>query len=181
MIVSFFCLRCIFLITALTIEPDLIICDEAVSALDVSIHAQVLELLKKIKSERNLTYIFISHDLSVVEYISDRVAVMYLGKIIELANSEDLYSKPMHPYTIALLSAIPVADLNKKTKRIILKGDVPSPVNPPSGCSFHPRCEYVQDQCKKNIPQLKKYIFNNREHLSACHFAEQMNKNFKPR
>ena len=166
---------------ALTIEPDLIICDEAVSALDVSIQAQVLELLKKIKSERNLTYIFISHDLSVVEYISDRVAVMYLGKIIELANSEDLYSKPMHPYTIALLSAIPVADLNKKTKRIILKGDVPSPVNPPSGCSFHPRCEYVQDQCKKNIPQLKKYIFNNREHLSACHFAEQMNKNFKPR
>ena len=87
----------------------------------------------------------------------------------------------MHPYTIALLSAIPIADLNKKTKRVILKGDVPSPVNPPSGCSFHPRCEYVQDQCKKNIPKLKKYIFNNREHLSACHFAEQMNKNFKPR
>lgn len=162
---------------ALSIEPDLIVCDEAVSALDVSIQAQVLKLLKEIKEKRNLTYIFITHDLSVVEYISDRVAVMYLGKIVELAEVEDLYSNTIHPYTKALLSAIPVADLDKKSKRIILKGDVPSPVDPPEGCPFHPRCSQCQDICRTEIPSLKKYITNDNEHYSSCHFAEaQLNK-----
>ncbi len=158
---------------ALSIEPDLIVCDEAVSALDVSIQAQVLKLLKEIKEKRNLTYIFITHDLSVVEYISDRVAVMYLGKIVELAEVEDLYAGTMHPYTKALLSAIPVADLDKKSKRIILEGDVPSPVDPPAGCSFHPRCSQCQDICRSEVPPLKKYMTNGNEHYSSCHFAEQ--------
>jgi oligopeptide/dipeptide ABC transporter ATP-binding protein len=158
---------------ALSIEPDLIVCDEAVSALDVSIQAQVLKLLKEIKKERNLSYIFITHDLSVVEYISDRVAVMYLGKIVELADVEDLYASTMHPYTTALLSAIPVADLDRKSKRIILEGDVPSPVDPPSGCSFHPRCSQCQDICRTEIPPLKKYVTNSNEHYSSCHFAEK--------
>ncbi len=158
---------------ALSIEPDLIVCDEAVSALDVSIQAQVLKLLKEIKEKRNLTYIFITHDLSVVEYISDRVAVMYLGKIVELAEVEDLYASTMHPYTKALLSAIPVADLDKKSKRIILEGDVPSPVDPPAGCSFHPRCSQCQDICRNEIPPLKRYMTNGTEHYSSCHFAEK--------
>ncbi len=157
---------------ALSIEPDLIVCDEAVSALDVSIQAQVLKLLKKIKDERHLTYIFITHDLSVVEYISDRVAVMYLGKIVELADSEDLYVDTLHPYTKALLSAIPVADLDRKSKRIILEGDVPSPVNPPSGCPFHPRCPQAQDMCGTEIPQLTKYMRHGRAHFASCHFVE---------
>ena len=158
---------------ALSIEPDLIVCDEAVSALDVSIQAQVLKLLKEIKEQRNLTYIFITHDLSVVEYISDRVAVMYLGKIVELAEVEDLYASTMHPYTKALLSAIPVADLDRKSKRIILEGGVPSPVDPPAGCPFHPRCNQCQDICRTDIPPFKKYMTNGNEHYSACHFAEQ--------
>jgi oligopeptide/dipeptide ABC transporter ATP-binding protein len=157
---------------ALSIEPDLIVCDEAVSALDVSIQAQVLKLLKEIKRERNLTYLFITHDLSVVEYISDRVAVMYLGKIVELADVEDLYSKMMHPYTKALLSAIPVANLDKKSKRIILEGDVPSPVNPPAGCSFHPRCPQCQDICRTEVPSLLKYMTNDNDHYCSCHFAK---------
>jgi len=156
---------------ALSIEPNLIVCDEAVSALDVSIQAQVLKLLKKIKDERNLTYIFITHDLSVVEYISDRVAVMYLGKIVELADSEDIYADTLHPYTKALLSAIPVADLDRKSKRIILEGDVPSPVNPPGGCPFHPRCPQVQDICSRQVPQLTKYLRHGREHFASCHFV----------
>jgi len=158
---------------ALSIEPDLIVCDEAVSALDVSIQAQVLKLLKELKKERNLTYIFITHDLSVVEYISDRVAVMYLGKVVELADVEDLYAKTMHPYTKALLSAIPVADLDKKSKRIILEGDVPSPADPPSGCPFHPRCNQCQEICRTDVPPLRKFETNGNDHFSACHFAEQ--------
>ncbi|MBF9014278.1 ABC transporter ATP-binding protein [Oceanispirochaeta sp. M2] len=157
---------------ALSVQPELIVCDEAVSALDVSIQAQVLKLLQKLKDERNLTYIFITHDLSVVEYISDRIAVMYLGRIVELSHAEELYSHTLHPYTKALLSAIPVADLDRKTDRIVLQGDVPSPVNPPSGCPFHPRCPQCKDICKKEIPVLKKYSVNGKEHFGSCHLIE---------
>ena len=142
---------------ALCIGPEIIVCDEAVSALDVSIQAQVLQLLMKLRKERNLTYLFITHDLSVTEYLCDRIAVMYLGRIVELCRSEDLYQNTLHPYSEALISAIPVADLDKKTKRIVLEGDVPSPVNPPSGCPFHPRCPKAQDICKSETPKLKKY------------------------
>lgn len=157
---------------ALSINPEVIICDEAVSALDVSIQAQVLKLLKKLKEERKLTYLFITHDLSVVEYISDRVAVMYLGKIVEITESEELYKNTLHPYTRALLSAIPVADLNRKSKRIILEGDVPSPVNPPSGCPFHPRCPECKDICKTEAPKLKNYGTDSTAHFASCHFIK---------
>ncbi|WEJ59722.1 ABC transporter ATP-binding protein [Devosia sp. FJ2-5-3] len=157
---------------ALSIEPELIVCDEAVSALDVSIQAQVLQLLMKLKRERNLTYIFITHDLSVTEYICDRVAVMYLGRVVELCRSEDLFAKNLHPYTEALLSAIPVADLDKKTDRIVLQGDVPSPVNPPSGCPFHPRCRYAKDVCKTVVPPLKRYSVDGHDHYASCHLID---------
>jgi len=157
---------------ALSIDPELIVCDEAVSALDVSIQAQVLQLLMKLKDERKLTYIFITHDLSVTEYICDRVAVMYLGKVVELCRSEDLFAKNLHPYTEALLSAIPVADLDKKSERIVLQGDVPSPVNPPSGCPFHPRCRYAKDVCKSVVPPLKRYHTAGHEHFAACHLID---------
>ena len=155
---------------ALCIDPDLIVLDEAVSALDVSIQAQVLQLLKKIKEERNLTFVFITHDLSVVEFVSDRVAVMYLGKIVELAMSEDLYGNALHPYTKALLSAIPVADLDRRKERINLLGDVPNPINPPSGCPFHPRCSMSQDRSKIEVPHLINYSKDSNEHIAACHF-----------
>ncbi|HZJ85615.1 MAG TPA: ABC transporter ATP-binding protein [Erysipelotrichaceae bacterium] len=158
---------------ALSVNPEMIICDEAVSALDVSIQAQVLNLLMDLKKERSLTYVFITHDLSVVEYISDRIAVMYLGRIVELANSSDLYENKLHPYTQALLSAIYVADLERKTERIILEGDVPSPINPPSGCAFHPRCQYCMEICKKERPELKKYQSNGNDHFVACHLVDQ--------
>jgi oligopeptide/dipeptide ABC transporter ATP-binding protein len=158
---------------ALSVEPELIVCDEAVSALDVSIRAQVLELLIKLKRERNLTYVFITHDLSVTEYICDRIAVMYLGRIVELCSSEDLYARRLHPYTQALLSAIPVADLDRKSNRIVLEGDVPSPVNPPSGCPFHPRCRFAQDVCRTVVPKLKRYTIDGRsDHFAACHLID---------
>ena len=157
---------------ALCIGPEIIVCDEAVSALDVSIQAQVLQLLMKLRKERNLTYLFITHDLSVTEYLCDRIAVMYLGRIVELCRSEDLYQNTLHPYSEALISAIPVADLDKKTKRIVLEGDVPSPVNPPSGCPFHPRCPKAQDICKSKIPPLKKYKTNGNEHYASCHLID---------
>lgn len=159
---------------ALCVEPELIVCDEAVSALDVSIQAQVLKLLQDIKETRGLTYIFITHDLSVVEYISDRVAVMYLGKIVELANSDDLYANALHPYTKALLSAIPVVDLDRKRERIILKGDVPSPADPPSGCAFHTRCPISEDICKDKVPKLKKHLVGGVNHFAACHLLESV-------
>lgn len=155
----------------LSVNPEFIICDEAVSALDVSIKAQVIKLLQKLKEERNLTYLFITHDLSVVEYISDRVAVMYLGRIVEIANNEDLFSNPLHPYTKALLSAIPVVSLDKKLKRIVLKGDIPSPVDPPSGCPFHPRCPECKEICKTKIPELKRYGTDN-EHFVSCNLLD---------
>ena len=162
---------------ALCVNPEVVICDEAVSALDVSIQAQVLQLLQEIKQARGLTYIFITHDLSVVEYISDRVAVMYLGQIVELAESEALYRTPRHPYTQALLSAIPIADLDRKSKRIVLEGDVPNPVSPPSGCSFHPRCpkfnslsEPEKQRCMGESPQLSDTAQLTQPHLVSCHY-----------
>jgi len=159
---------------ALSIEPELIVCDEPVSALDVSVQAQVLKLLMELKEIRNLTYIFITHDLSVTEYICDRIAVMYLGRIVELANAEDVYAKTLHPYTQALLLAIPVADLDKKTDRIVLQGDVPSPVNPPGGCPFHPRCRYATDRCKTEVPALRRHEMAGEDHFAACHRVEEL-------
>lgn len=149
-------------------SPKLIICDEPVSALDVSIQSQVLNLLKDLQIKRNLTYLFIAHNLSVVKHISDRVGVMYLGKIVELASSKDLYANPTHPYTQALLSAIPHADPDIKMDRLRLKGDVPSPVNPPSGCRFHPRCHVAIDRCKQEDPEWREI---RPDHFVACHLA----------
>lgn len=154
---------------ALCVNPEMVICDEAVSALDVSIQAQVLNLLMSLKEERNLTYIFITHNLSVVEYISDRIAVMYLGRIVELSKTEQIFEHTMHPYTEALLSAIPIVDPDHKHSRIVLEGDVPNPVHPPEGCNFHPRCKKCMEICKHERPPLTKYTINGEEHYCACH------------
>ena len=158
---------------ALSINPKVVVCDEAVSALDVSIQAQVLNLMNDLKRERGLTYIFISHDMSVIEYISDRIVVMYLGKIMEISDAETLYKKPVHPYTQALLSAIPVADIDHQKERILLEGDVPSPINVPTGCRFHTRCQHCQQICKEKEPELKTYIEDGKEHMVACHFSDK--------
>ncbi|MCR8631877.1 ABC transporter ATP-binding protein [Paenibacillus radicis (ex Xue et al. 2023)] len=152
---------------ALALNPSLIVCDEAVSALDVSIQSQILNLLKKLQKELQLTYIFIAHGLPAVKHISDRIAVMYLGKIVELADRESLFSHPRHPYTQALLSAVPVPDPTQRKERIILQGDLPSPANPPKGCSFHTRCPYVQELCRNIAPILQEQASG---HAAACHF-----------
>jgi oligopeptide/dipeptide ABC transporter ATP-binding protein len=152
---------------ALACKPSLIVCDEPISALDVSIQAQIINLLEDLQGKLGLTYLFIAHDLSVVQHISNRIAVMYLGRIVEMANSEELYNNPLHPYTHALLSAIPIPDpfLDKKRQRIILRGEVPSPANPPNGCHFHPRCSMVTPECSESRPLLRD-IGNG--HLVAC-------------
>jgi oligopeptide/dipeptide ABC transporter ATP-binding protein len=156
---------------ALALNPKLIICDEAVSALDVSIRGQVINLLQDLQKEFGLTYLFISHDLSVVEHISDRVAVMYLGKIVELTDAETLYQAPLHPYSQALLSAAPIPDPRRKKTRVILSGDVPSPIAPPLGCRFHTRCLYARDRCSEEEPPLREV---KPSHFAACFFAGEI-------
>ena len=153
---------------ALAVRPAFIVCDEPVSALDVSIQAQIITLLMRLREEFNLTYLFIAHDLSVVRNISDRVAVMYLGKIVEITDSDELYTNPLHPYTISLISAVPIPDpvIDRTRERIVLAGDVPSPINPPSGCPFHPRCFQTIDICKEQVPELKNL---GGEHWASCH------------
>ena len=154
---------------ALALQPSFIICDEPVSALDVSIQSQVLNILKDLQAEFGLTYLFIAHNLSVVEHVSDRVAVMYLGKMVELTTREELFRNPQHPYTKALMSAIPVPNPRLKRQRTILKGDVPSPLNPPTGCRFHPRCPVAIEKCSQTEPQFKEI---NPDHFVACWLAE---------
>ncbi len=156
---------------ALILNPQIIVCDEAVSALDVSIQAQVINLLHDLQKEMKLTYLFISHDLSVVEHISDKVGVMYLGKMAEFAETEELYAHPLHPYTEALLSAVPVADPTVQIERIPLQGEIPNPANPPSGCYFHGRCRYCTEKCKTETPEFVELKPN---HFVACHRAKEL-------
>jgi peptide/nickel transport system ATP-binding protein len=156
---------------ALVVQPQFVVCDEPVSALDVSIQAQILNLLMDLQKEFGLTYLFVAHDLSVVEHVSDRVAVMYLGRLVEVAPTQELFYQPLHPYTEALMSAIPALDPDEVMSPVMLKGEIPSPANPPTGCPFHPRCPYVQDICRQDMPALKEYRPG---HFAACHFADQL-------
>lgn len=153
---------------ALIMNPDFIVADEPVSALDVSIQAQIINLLSDLQQEKQLTYLFISHDLSVVEHLCDRIGVMYLGSMVEMASKEELFRKPLHPYTKALLSAVPIPDPTLRRERIVLKGDIPSPANPPSGCKFHTRCPIATDICKQQIPKYREVA---EQHFVACHLA----------
>jgi len=154
---------------SLALRPKFVVCDEAVSALDVSIQSQILNLLRDLKEAENLTYMFISHDLSVVRYISDRIGVMYLGNIVELAGTTELFANPLHPYTEALLSAIPTTDIDRKKEEYILAGDIPSPINPPPGCKFHTRCRYATDICRQEVPEFKE---SGENHFVACHLRQ---------
>ena len=158
---------------ALAVEPEFIVCDEPISALDVSIQSQVVNMLEDLQEKLKLTYLFIAHDISVVRHISNRIGVMYLGSLIELTDSYELYKNPLHPYTKTLLSAVPLPDpeKNKTRNRIILEGDIPSPINPPSGCKFHTRCPYAKEKCSKVIPQLKEY---ENGHFVACHRVKEI-------
>jgi peptide/nickel transport system ATP-binding protein len=156
---------------ALALSPRIVICDEAVSALDVSVQAQILNILQDLQAELNLTYLFISHDLSVVEYVADRVAVMYVGMLVEVAPTERLFNAPRHPYTEALLSAVPKPDPRLRSRRIVLEGEVADPANPPSGCYFHPRCRYAQARCAAERPELRDL---GQGQQVACHFAEEL-------
>ncbi len=156
---------------ALATNPSIIVCDEAVSALDVSIQAQVINLLDELQYKYGITYIFVAHDLSVVEYISDRVAVMYVGQVTELADTGELFSRPLHPYTEALMSAVPKPDPRMRMERIVLEGEVPSPIDPPSGCYFHPRCPYRKPICETDKPELREV---EQDHFCACHRAEEL-------
>jgi len=159
---------------AISINPDFVIADEPVSALDVSIRAQILNLLQRLQQQLRLTYLFVSHDLSVIRHMTDRIAVMYLGKIVELANRDELYAAPKHPYTKSLLSAVPIPDpvIERKRQRIILSGDIPSPIHVPSGCRFHTRCPMAQSICREVEPPFE--LKDGRSHYAACHFAEQV-------
>ncbi|HXF62482.1 MAG TPA: oligopeptide/dipeptide ABC transporter ATP-binding protein, partial [Caldilineaceae bacterium] len=156
---------------AIVFDPRVVIADEAVSALDVSVRAQILKLMRTLQRDLNLTYLFISHDLSVVEYIADRVAVMYVGKVVEVAETDALYRRPFHPYTEALISAVPKPDPTQQSKRIVLQGEIPDPANPPSGCYFHPRCPYVQERCRHETPSLREVAPGR---FAACHYAESL-------
>ncbi len=156
---------------ALSVNPRLVVADEPVSALDVSVQAQILNLMLDLQKRLNLTYLFVAHNLSVVKHICDRVAVMYVGKIVEMADTEELYHSPKHPYTAALMAAVPVADPRVKSGNVELKGEVPSPANPPSGCYFHPRCEYAVDKCRAEMPAFREITPN---HFVACHRADEL-------
>ena len=158
---------------AIALKPKLIVCDEPVSALDVSVQSQVLNLMVRLQKEMNLTYVFIAHNLSVVKYIADRICVMYLGRIVETAESQALYEKPMHPYTQALISAIPEPDPAHQKEKQVLEGDVPSPIKPPPGCHFHPRCPHARETCKTDAPELRS-VDGNEDHQVSCHFADEV-------